>query len=123
MGIYGVQHHEDVGRAYCDALGFPPRVGAVVAGHVKAKRYLCWKQPAYHAKLSEASTQTLRHQGGPMTDAEARAFEADPLFDVILKMRTWDESAKVVGMQVPPLEAYRETIEKLVAAHTVQHTS
>ena len=42
----------------------------LICNHVSAKRYLCWKYPDYHAKLSPASRITLRHQGGPMSSTE-----------------------------------------------------
>jgi hypothetical protein len=42
----------------------------LICNHVSAKRYLCWKYPDYHAKLSPASRTTLRHQGGPMSSTE-----------------------------------------------------
>ena len=32
----------------------------------------------------------------------------------ILAMRTWDEGAKMPGADVPPLESYRELLERLV---------
>lgn len=51
-----------------------------------------------------------------MTAAEAAAFEADPLQSVLLKMRTWDEAAKVVGRAVPPLEAYVPRMRALLEA-------
>jgi len=117
MGEFGVARHEDVGRAFCDAHGLPTRVGTLVQAHVQAKRYLCWRNPGYAARLSAASTATLRFQGGPMGDAEAAAFEAGPDRDVILRMRGWDEAAKVVGAAgVPPLTAYAPLLEGLAAA-------
>ena len=40
---------------------------------MSAKRYLCWRTPAYAKKLSVPSTVTLSYQGGPMSDAEVSA--------------------------------------------------
>ena len=68
MGVFGAINHEGTGAAHLSALGFPARTCDVVRRHVDAKRYLCWKNPAYHAKLSTASTATLVYQGGPMND-------------------------------------------------------
>ncbi len=58
-----------------------------------------------------------------MTPSEARAFEQDPLFDCVLKMRTWDEKAKIVGWVVPPLESYRLMIEEDVALALSEHVA
>jgi predicted HD phosphohydrolase len=65
-----------------------------------------WKHEHYAKKLSPASKVTLEYQGGPMCDAEARAFERSPLFDAILKLRSWDDKAKIVGLEVPGLDHY-----------------
>lgn len=46
MGEFGVVKHEILGQSFCDSLGLPPVVGQLVAGHVDAKRYLCWKNRA-----------------------------------------------------------------------------
>ena len=107
MAGLGVIDHERVGADYLRAQGFSESVARLVEGHVQAKRYLTFAKPAYAARLSEASRGTLEWQGGPMDAAEAKAFEADPLFGPILAMRTWDERAKVVGLEVLGLEGYR----------------
>jgi len=41
-----------------------------------------------------------------MGESEALAFEKSDLFSTILKLRTWDDKAKVVGLQVPGLDHY-----------------
>ncbi|GBG24053.1 Phytanoyl-CoA dioxygenase, peroxisomal [Hondaea fermentalgiana] len=116
-GNLGTVDHERLGASWLVTLGFPPRTVKLVRHHVDAKRYLCWKNPAYHNKLSEASKGTLLQQGGVMSDEEAAAFAQDPLMETILKMRTWDEAAKIVNpsFEVPPLDAYREMIERVIA--------
>ncbi len=49
------------------------RVGALVVGHVDAKRYLVATDPAYRSILSENSTTTLRaRRVGPWTGARCR---------------------------------------------------
>ncbi|MEM8769970.1 MAG: HD domain-containing protein, partial [Pseudomonadota bacterium] len=64
MGTWGAAGHESLGAEYLRALGFGERVAQLVEGHVAAKRYLTFKQPEYHQRLSEASKATLRYQGG-----------------------------------------------------------
>ena len=63
-----------------------------------------------------ASQTTLGYQGGPFTPAECAAFEADPDHKVILKMRTWDEAAKVPNMKTPTLVDYKEMILRNVGS-------
>eukprot|EP00511_Aplanochytrium_stocchinoi_P007766 CAMPEP_0204844880 /NCGR_PEP_ID=MMETSP1347-20130617/660_1 /ASSEMBLY_ACC=CAM_ASM_000690 /TAXON_ID=215587 /ORGANISM="Aplanochytrium stocchinoi, Strain GSBS06" /LENGTH=471 /DNA_ID=CAMNT_0051984591 /DNA_START=37 /DNA_END=1452 /DNA_ORIENTATION=+ len=111
-GNLGVQNHERLGASYLVTLGFPAKTCELVGRHVDAKRYLCYKNPAYYNKLSEASKGTLKQQGGPMKKGEAEIFEKDPLMDTIIKLRTWDEAAKVVNPSfvVPDLNSYKEMI-------------
>ena len=110
MGRFGVAHHERIGADYLRRHGFSERVVQLVGNHVNAKRYLTFARPDYYARLSDASKHTLEYQGGPMGAAEANAFEADPLFPLILKMREWDEAAKVADLTVFPLQRFAELI-------------
>jgi predicted HD phosphohydrolase len=52
------------------------------------------KDNAYYEKLSEASKQTLVYQGGQMNQKEADHFEKSETFQLVLKMRDWDDKAK-----------------------------
>jgi len=110
MGGLGVLHHEDVGAEFLAALGFAASVTELVRGHVAAKRYLVSSDAGYVARLSAASRETLRHQGGPMEGAERRAFEALPAHRALLRVRSWDERAKQPGLAVPGLGAYAPLI-------------
>ncbi|MFK9098726.1 phosphohydrolase [Pseudomonas sp. HMSC08G10] len=108
MGGYGVVSHERIGAEYLRRCGFGERMARLVQYHVEAKRYLTLRQPGYYDRLSEASRRTLEYQGGVMNDAEADAFEQDPLFKVSLRMREWDEMAKEVGVPVIDLALLKE---------------
>lgn len=110
MGEYGVDSHEAVGADYLRRLGFSDRIARLVLGHVQAKRYLVAAHPGYLDKLSPASLKTLEYQGGPMSPAEVRSFEADPDRKNILMIRAWDDLAKVSGREVPDLDSYRGLI-------------
>lgn len=110
MDGYGTIDHEAVGAAYLRDHGFSEKLIRLVESHVDAKRYLTWKQPAYYDQLSEASKKTLEFQGGKMETDEAIVFEADPLFDLIIRMRRWDEEAKVENQPVKDIEPYRQRI-------------
>ncbi|HVU54414.1 MAG TPA: HD domain-containing protein [Puia sp.] len=108
MGKFGVKDHESVGAEYLREKGFSKRLTRLVESHVEAKRYLTVRDPAYYARLSDASKRTLEYQGGPMTEEEATAFEQYPLFELIIKMRNWDEEAKIEHKPLPDLEHYRQ---------------
>jgi phosphonate degradation associated HDIG domain protein len=112
MGKFGIKDHEAIGAEYLREKGFSKKVCRLVESHVEAKRYLTVRDPAYYARLSEASKKTLEYQGGPMTEEEAAAFEQYPLFDLIIKMRTWDEEAKIEHKPLPDLERYRQMMTR-----------
>jgi [1-hydroxy-2-(trimethylamino)ethyl]phosphonate dioxygenase len=101
--------HEDVGAAWLEQH-FGLAVSVPVRLHVAAKRYLCAVDPSYLSGLSSASQLSLKLQGGPFTPAEARAFELQPHFEAAVKLRRWDDGAKVPGLDVPGLEAYRPAL-------------
>lgn len=108
MGRFGIKDHEAIGAEYLLEKGFSKKICRLVASHVEAKRYLTVRDPSYYARLSDASKRTLEYQGGPMTEEEATAFEQYPLFELIIKMRTWDEEAKIEHKPLPNLEHYRQ---------------
>jgi len=109
----GVPQHERLGSEFLRALGLPSRVCELVGHHVDAKRFLTARQPEYLAQLSEASRTTLRHQGGPFSEAEAAAFEASPLRGFMLSLRRIDEEAKVKDKEVPPFSHYLPMLDRL----------
>jgi phosphonate degradation associated HDIG domain protein len=104
----GIVDHESIGEEYLLSHGFSPRLGRLVQGHVPAKRYLTFKYPEYYQRLSQASKETLTIQGGVMQADEAAAFEADPLFADYIKMREWDDRAKLVNTPIPDLDFLKE---------------
>jgi len=108
MDGFGIRDHESIGAEFLRERGFSKKVVRLVESHVEAKRYLTARDPVYYTQLSEASKRTLEFQGGPMTEEEADAFELYPLFTLIIKMRNWDEQAKIEHKPLPELERYRE---------------
>lgn len=110
----GRRGHEQVGAHWLRGMGFPQRLCDLVASHVDAKRYLCARDPAYLAALSPASKQTLIWQGGPMSEEQASAFERHPLFADALRLRRWDEAAKVVNKPLPDLEKWQRMAQALL---------
>ena len=92
--------HESLGSVWLSQY-FGPDVTEPVRMHVAAKRYLATAEPGYFDKLSGASKLSLKLQGGPMTDAQARAFEAERFFADAVRLRRWDEEGKIVGYLGP----------------------
>ena len=106
-GIDG--RHEQGGAAWL-ARHFGPAVSDPVRLHVAAKRYLCAVKPAYLAGLSPASRRSLELQGGPFDANGSRTFEAESYFRDAIRLRRWDDAAKVPGLTVPGLDHYRERL-------------
>ena len=88
--------HESLGSVWLSQY-FGAEVTEPVRLHVAAKRYLAATEPGYFDKLSDASQLSLKLQGGPMPDAQARAFEAQAFFADAVRLRRWDEEGKIVG--------------------------
>jgi len=95
--------HEAVGHAWL-TRHFGPAVTEPVRLHVAAKRFLCGTEPAYFAKLAPDSVRSLALQGGPMGAEEAAAFAALPHAADAVRLRRWDEAAKVVALATPGVE-------------------
>lgn len=83
-----------------------------VALHVDAKRYLCAVEPEYFDELSPPSVQSLALQGGPMDGADRARFEARQFFREAVRLRRWDDRAKIVDLRTPPLEHFLEYVER-----------
>ena len=108
MDGYGVMDHESLGSQYLREKGFSEKIARLVESHVPAKRYLTFKYPEYYNKLSDASKATLDKQGGRMDDVEATQFEADNLYLLFIKIREWDDKAKIEKVRLPSLEIYKQ---------------
>jgi 2-amino-1-hydroxyethylphosphonate dioxygenase (glycine-forming) len=106
----GVVNHDEVGHKWLLSHGFSARLASLVGEHVNAKRYLTAVSEAYMERLSPASQETLRLQGGPMDEPTARDFAQDPELRDILRLRVWDEMAKDPTWQGPALASYREAM-------------
>jgi phosphonate degradation associated HDIG domain protein len=106
--------HEELGARWL-ARYFDPRVASAVRLHVPAKRFLCATEPAYPAGLSPASLTSLRLQGGPFAPAEAEAFRADPSAEDAVRLRRWDDQAKIPGLPTPGLTHFLPYLERALA--------
>ena len=107
MDAYGVVDHEGLGADFLLQYGFSEKIASLVRNHVQAKRYLTFHYPSYYESLSEASKHTLEFQGGVMSEQEAKNFEADEWFDMHIRLRFWDEQAKVENTPLPELSKYK----------------
>jgi gamma-butyrobetaine dioxygenase len=105
--------HGQAGASWLSAW-FGPPVTEPVRLHVAAKRYLCATSPGYFALLSAESVRTLAAQGGPMSAAEAAAFETGPYFADAVAVRRWDEAAKDPALTPPPFGHFEELLRGLL---------
>ena len=105
--------HEDCGANILSGF-FPETVVEAVRHHVEAKRYLCAVESGYFACLSAASVNSLNVQGGPMNEDEIDKFEKYACKKLSVKVRKWDDAAKVVGMSTPPFSHYVPVLERVL---------
>lgn len=82
--------------------------------HVDAKRYLCQAEIGYFESLSPASVRSLAQQGGIYSDEQAEAFLRQPHAEAALRLRRYDDLAKVAGRAVPPLDHYLPRLQQLM---------
>ncbi len=114
--------HEAVGGD-CLAPFVVESVIQAIRLHVPAKRFLCATDPAYFDGLSRASQRSLEVQGGKMSPPEEAAFRENRWHELAVRVRRWDDGAKVAGWNVPPLESYRSELEaSLLAEFTCNGT-
>ena len=104
--------HEERGAAWLRPL-LPTTVTAPITLHVRAKRYLCAIDPDYARLLSPGSIRSLDLQGGPLSEAEIDQFSRAPAHHDAVRLRRWDDAAKVEGLAVPPLLAYIDLVDRL----------
>jgi phosphonate degradation associated HDIG domain protein len=94
---------------------FPSAVTEPIRMHVDAKRYLCATDAAYWQCLSDASRRSLEWQGGPFSRQDASTFFAQPYAVDAVRLRRWDDEAKVPGAMTPALEAFVKIMRTLCA--------
>jgi predicted HD phosphohydrolase len=110
-------HHE--AGANLIAPHVPARVAFLIRAHTDAKRYLCATEPGYHDRLSRGSKHTLTLQGGVMTAEEIKRAETNPWWPDALRLRRWDDEAKVLGKKTRPLSAWKPLLQKYFDASAV----
>jgi [1-hydroxy-2-(trimethylamino)ethyl]phosphonate dioxygenase len=110
----GIDARHEISGSTWLARNFGPEVAEPARLHVAAKRYLCAIEPTYLDGLSGASKQSLALQGGPMSLEEITRFEAHPHADDAVRLRRWDDEAKIANLEVPRLESYLDRISAVL---------
>ena len=83
--------------------------------HVDAKRYLCQVEEGYFESLSPASVHSLAQQGGMFDASQCDEFIAQEHAYEAVRLRRYDDGAKVAGRQVPGLDHYLPRLEQLMS--------
>lgn len=105
--------HEHRALGYLRQI-FSPAVTEPIRMHVNAKRYLCAIDRNYWSSLSPASQTSLELQGGIYLEIEAKEFISQPYAKDAVKLRIWDDLAKVKDFKTPQLDYFLPSMKKLV---------
>jgi phosphonate degradation associated HDIG domain protein len=92
---------------------FPHSVLGPIRLHVDAKRYLCATRPEYYGRLSEDSKRSLELQGGVFSAAEAKRFIGQPHAAEAVRVRLWDDAAKIAGAPTPDLVHFEPLLREV----------
>ncbi len=106
------EHHHGSGGAALVRPFVPPRIAWLIEHHVIAKRYLCTVDARYVDQLSPASRRSYAAQGARLEPEEQLGLETRPWFVDAVRLRRWDDAAKVPGAACPPLMAYATLLER-----------
>src|SRR6266536_3128703 len=94
----------------------PERVAFLVRAHTDAKRYLCATEPGYYDTLSQGSKRTLALQGGVMRAAEVGRAVTHAWWPDAVRLRRWDDGAKVEGKPTRGLASWEPLLRKYFGA-------
>ena len=112
--------HEYVALPFLRGI-FPDTVLQPIRLHVDAKRYLCARGDGevsgaeYWFSLSADSKRSLELQGGIFSAAEADAFIAQPYAADAVRLRLWDDLAKLADAPTPPIGRYLALAERIAS--------
>jgi phosphonate degradation associated HDIG domain protein len=93
---------------------FPDAVLEPIRLHVDAKRYLCLMDSGYWAELSPASKHSLEQQGGVFSEQQAEVFMQQNFAAEAVRLRRYDDLAKVPAKVVPDLSHYAVYLQQVV---------
>ena len=108
-------HHQHAALPALRGL-FSARVLGAIGLHVDAKRYLCATRAEYQAALSADSQRSLVLQGGVFDGAQAAAFMRHAGAADAVKLRLWDDAAKIEGASTPALSHFIERARRCALA-------
>ena len=111
----GIDDHHEARAAVWLKESFGPEVCDPIKMHVAAKRYRCAVDADYRDRLSSASQRSLELQGGPFNETQAEAFRKHRFFEESIRLREWDDKAKIPGLETPPLEHFLPYVEESLA--------
>ena len=94
---------------------FPAAVIEAIRLHVDAKRALCALEAGYYDALSADSKRSLKLQGGIYSREEVATFLARPGAEDAMRVRRWDDAAKVPGAATPSLSHYLQIAAQCAA--------
>lgn len=104
--------HQYVALPFLRSL-FPDAVLEPIKLHVDAKRYLCAVDAVYWAELSPASKHSLELQGGVFDEKQVEAFKALPFSAEAVRLRRYDDLAKVPGHPTPDLAHFEKLLSQV----------
>ena len=107
--------HQFVALPFLRSL-FPDAVLEPIKLHVDAKRYLCAVDAGYWGDLSPASKHSLELQGGRYDEAQVRTFEGLTYYAEAVRLRRYDDLAKIPGQPTPPLAHYANLMKQVANA-------
>jgi phosphonate degradation associated HDIG domain protein len=96
---------------------FGDAVLAPIRLHVDAKRYLCFAERGYWDSLSDASKRSLQVQGGAFDARRAHEFLERRFARDAVKLRLWDDLAKIPGAPAPDLSAMAKLLREVESCH------
>ncbi len=108
----GIDDWHEARAAKLLAEWFEDEVTEPVRLHVAAKRFLCATEPAYAEGLAADSALSLAVQGGAMTPEEIADFRGKRWAPEAIRLRRYDDGAKVPGLATPPLDHFLGYVEQ-----------
>jgi [1-hydroxy-2-(trimethylamino)ethyl]phosphonate dioxygenase len=102
--------HDEAGAAILEPY-FGPEIVEPIRLHVRAKRYLCTMEPSYYDTMTIPVKHTFRLQGGKMSAAEIKDFEALPFAESATNLRRWCDLGMNPGRKTKKFEDYYSLID------------
>jgi predicted HD phosphohydrolase len=92
----------------------PARSLFCIRYHAESKLYLCQTNPNYRAKLAGASVKTLAVQSANYDQARLDELSGHRWWPDAIRVRVWDDTAKVKGRDTRPLDYWVVRLEKFL---------